>query len=212
MHENKRVRNRMRAERVIKGLQSRNMEGYYAETKEDALKIALDLIPEGCSLGWGGSVSIAEIGLKDAVCSGNYTVYNRDICKDPEEKRATELKIIGSDYFLTGTNGLSEDGELVNIDMVSNRVAAIAWGPRNVLIVVGMNKVEKTVEDAIARARNEAAPVNAQKYPLDTPCKKTGLCMNCKSKDTICCQFLITRYSSIPGRIKVLLVNEELGY
>ena len=212
MNENKAIRNKMLAEKVIKGLESRNMEGFYAETKEEALKIALDLIPEGSTVGWGGSVSVSEIGLKDAVCTGNYQVYNRDICKDPEEKRDTELKILGSDYFLCSTNAITEDGILVNIDGRGNRVAGIIWGPRNVIMIVGMNKVVKSLDDAWSRARNEAAPINAQRFPLQTPCKKTGSCADCKSPDTVCCQFVVTRYSKIPKRIKVILVNEDMGF
>lgn len=212
MDNNITIRNQMLAQKVIKGLESRNMTGYYAETKEEALKKALEIIPKGSSIGWGGSVSIAQIGLKDAVCNGEYTVYNRDVCDTPESKRETELKIFGSDYFLCSSNAITEDGILVNIDGNSNRVAAIAYGPLHVVMVVGMNKVAADVDSAISRARNIAAPINAQRFPLDTPCKKTGACANCKSKDSICCEFLITRFSRHTGRIHVILVNEELGY
>lgn len=212
MNEKITERNRKLAEKVLKGLESRNMEGHYAETREEALKIALELIPEGSSIGWGGSTSIAEIGLKDAVCSGNYTVYNRDACATPEEKRAVELQCMGSEYFLCSTNAMTEDGILVNIDGKGNRVAAITWGPENVLMIVGMNKVVKDLDVAWSRARNLAAPVNAQRFDIVTPCKRTGSCADCKSADTICCQCLVTRYSKIPKRIKVILVNDELGY
>ena len=212
MNENRVVRNRMLAEKVIKGLQSRNMEGFYAETKEDALKLALALIPAGASIGWGGSMSIEEIGLKKAVCEGDYVVYNRDICKNPEEKREVELKIFGCDYLLTSSNAITEDGILVNIDGNANRVAAIAYGPKHVIMIVGMNKIAKDEEAALYRARNEAATINAQRFPIETPCKKTGSCADCKSKDTICCQFLTTRFSKHTGRIKIILVNENLGF
>ena len=212
MNDNRVKRNKMLAEKVIKGLESRNMNGYYAETKEEALKLALELIPEGCEIGWGGSVSMQEIGLKDAVCNGNYVVYNRDICKSPEEKKKTELAVLDADWFICSSNAVSEDGVLVNIDGMCNRVAAIAWGPKNVLMIVGMNKVVKDVEMAVSRARNEAAPINAQRFNLNTPCCKTGACFDCKSPQTICCQFLITRFSRIPGRIKVILVNDDLGF
>lgn len=212
MDQNRIVRSRKLAEKVIKGLESRNMEGFYAETKGEALEIALGLIPEGSSVGWGGSVSIDEIGLKDAVCSGDYKVYDRDACGSPEEKKAAELAIMGSDYLLCSTNAISEDGILVNIDGRGNRVAGIIWGPEHVIMVVGMNKVVKNLEDAWSRARNEAAPINAQRFPIQTPCKKTGSCADCKSPDTICCQFVVTRYSKIPKRIKVILVNEDLGF
>lgn len=212
MDQNRAVRNRMLAEKVIKGLESRKMEGYYAETKEEALKKALELIPEGSSIGWGGSMSIQEIGLKDAVCSGNYTVYNRDAGKNPQEKKATELAIMGSDFLLCSTNAITEDGILVNIDGMGNRVAGIIWGPEHVLMIVGMNKVVRDLEAAWSRARNEAAPINAQRFPIQTPCKKTGACADCKSPDSVCCQFVVTRFSKIPGRIKVILVNDDLGF
>lgn len=212
MDVNIKTRNGMLAEKVIKGLESRNMCGYYTQTKEEALAKALELIPEGSTIGWGGSVSVNEIGLREAVMNGNYKVFNRDVCQSPEEKRETELKIFGCDYFLCSSNAITEDGILVNIDGNSNRVAAIAYGPKNVIMIVGMNKVAKDIDSAISRARNIAAPINAQRFPLDTPCKHNGSCANCKSKDTICCEFLITRYSRHSNRFHIILVNEELGF
>lgn len=212
MDQNRVKRNKLLSERIIKGLESRNMEGYYAETKEEALAKALEWIPNGSSISWGGSMSVNEIGLKQAVCEGDYTVYNRDTAEGPEGKREMELAAYDCDYFLTSANAITEDGVMVNIDGAANRVSAIASGPRNVLMIVGMNKVVKDVENAMSRARNEAAPINAQRFGLDTPCAKTGACFDCKSPDTICCQILITRYSKKPKRIKVILVNEELGF
>lgn len=204
-------RNGLRAEIVIKGLESRNMEGFYVKTKEEALELALSMIPEGSSVAWGGSASIEQIGLKDAVINGNYTVYNRDACIDPVEKREIEVKTFGADYYLCSSNAVTEDGILVNIDGNSNRVAAIAYGPSHVIMIVGMNKVAKDLDHAMYRARNEAATLNVQRFPIQTPCKVTGSCTDCKSKDTICCQFLTTRFSRHAGRIKVILVNENLG-
>lgn len=212
MNQNRAERNRKLSERVIKGLESRNMEGYYADTKEEALKKALELMPGGSSVGWGGSMSAQEIGLIDEVCAGKYTVYNRDAAKTPEEKRKTELAIFDADFLLASSNAITEDGVLVNVDGMGNRVAAITWGPRNVLLIVGMNKVVRSIEDAVSRVRNEAAPINAQRFDIDTPCKKSGACFDCKSADSICCQFLVTRFSKVPKRIKVILVNEDLGF
>lgn len=212
VQENRKIRNRRLAEKVIRGLQSRNMEGFYAETKEEALQLALKMIPAGSSVGWGGSASVEEIGLKKAVYEGDYVIYDRDRCKNPEEKRETELKIFGCDYFLASSNAVTEDGILVNIDGNSNRVAAIAYGPRHVIMIVGMNKIAPNEEAAWYRARNEAATINAQRFPIETPCKKTGACADCKTKDTICCQFLTTRFSKHTDRIKIILVNENLGF
>jgi hypothetical protein len=212
MNQNREKRNELLSKKVIQGLESRGMEGYYAKTKEEALAKALELIPEGSSMSWGGSMSIAEIGLKDVVCQGNYTVYNRDTAETPEEKRQMELAAYDADFFLTSTNAITEDGVLLNIDGFANRVSAIAHGPRCVLMIVGMNKVVKDIDSALLRARNEAAPINAQRFDIDTPCVKTGACFDCKSPQTICCQFLVTRYCRPQNRIKVILVNEELGF
>ena len=202
-------RNELLAQKVIKGLQSRNMSGYYAANREEALKIALELIPEGSTATMGGSVSAAEIGLVTALKEGNYNFIDRNEIAD---KRAAMLAAYDADFFLSSCNAITEDGVLVNIDGNSNRVSAIAQGPKKVLFIVGMNKVCSDVDAAMKRARNVAAPTNAQRFGLSTPCAKTGACMNCKSPDTICCQFLITRFSRHEGRIHVILVNDNLGF
>ena len=209
MNEMIKKRNALLSAKVIKGLESRNMTGYYAETKEEALKIALSLIPEGCSVTMGGAMSAHEIGLPQALAAGNYNFIDRDKIED---KRAAMLAAYDADYFLASANAMTEDGILVNIDGNANRVSAIAQGPKNVLFIIGMNKICIDVDSALKRARNVAAPINAQRFGLNTPCTKTGSCMNCKSPDTICCQFLITRYSKHPGRITVILVNDFLGF
>ncbi|WP_026652924.1 lactate utilization protein [Butyrivibrio proteoclasticus] len=209
MNENILKRNDLLAQKVIKGLESRNMTGYYAESKEEALKIALELIPEGSSVSMGGAMSAHEIGLVDAVKKGNYNFIDRDVAED---KRAAMLAGYDADVFLSSANAMTDDGVLVNIDGNSNRVSAIAQGPKKVVFIVGMNKVCSDVDHALKRARNVAAPINAQRFGLNTPCSKTGSCMNCKSPDTICCQFLITRFSRHKDRIHVILVNDNLGF
>ena len=209
MNENIIKRNELLAQKVIKGLASRNMTGYYAHDKEEALKIALGLIPEGGTVTMGGAMSAHEIGLVGELKKGNYDFIDRDACED---KRAAMLAAYDADVFLSSANAMTEDGIIVNIDGNSNRVSAIAQGPRKVLFIVGMNKICSDVDSAIKRARNVAATTNAQRFGIDTPCAKTGSCMNCKSPDTICCQFLITRFSKHPGRIEVILVNDNLGF
>ena len=209
MNENIVKRNSLLAEKVIKGLASRNMTGYYAPTKEEALAKALELIPEGSVVTMGGGMSVHEIGLSDALKSGNYDFIDRDAYED---KRQAALLAYDADFFLASCNAMTEDGVLVNIDGNSNRVSAIAFGPKKVLFIVSMNKVCDDVDGAMKRARSVAAPINAQRFGLDTPCSKTGSCYNCKSPDTICCQFLITRYSRHADRIHVILVGEDLGF
>ncbi|MBR5953448.1 MAG: lactate utilization protein [Pseudobutyrivibrio sp.] len=212
MNENITKRNQLLAQKVIKGLESRNMTGYYAATKEEALKIALDLIPETSSVTMGGAMSAREIGLVDALKNGNYNFIERENAETPEEKRAVTLKGYDADYFLSSANAITEDGVMVNIDGNSNRVSFIAHGPKHVIFIVGMNKVCDDIDGAMKRARNVAAPINAQRFGLTTPCAQTGSCMNCKSPDTICCQFLITRYSRHNDRMHVILVNDSLGF
>ena len=203
------MRNDLLAQKVIKGLKSRNMTGYYAKDKDEALKLALDLIPEGSTVTMGGAMSAHEIGLVKTLKEGNYNFIDRD---DYEDKRQAALFAYDADVFLSSTNAMTEDGILVNIDGNSNRVSAIAHGPKKVVMIVGMNKVCSDVDGALKRARNVAAPINAQRFGITTPCTQTGSCMNCKSADTICCNFLITRYSRHTDRIHVILVNESLGF
>ena len=202
-------RNELLAQTVIKGLQSRNMSGYYAASREEALQIALSLIPEGSTATMGGGVSVEEIGLVKALKEGNYNYIDRN---EAEDKRAAMLQAYDADVFLASANAITQDGILVNIDGNANRVSALAYGPKKVVLIVGMNKVCSDVDGAMKRARNVAATTNAQRFGLSTPCSKTGACMDCKSPDTICCQFLITRFSRHTGRIHVILVNDVLGF
>ena len=209
MNENIAKRNVLLAQKVIKGLASRNMTGNWAASREEALAVALSLVPEGASVTMGGCMSAVEIGLVDALKAGNYRFIDRDATVD---KRAAMLAAYDADVFLASANAITEDGVIVNIDGNSNRVSAIAQGPRKVVFIVGMNKVRPNLDSALDRARNVAAPINAQRFGLSTPCAKTGACADCKSPDTICCQILITRFSRHAGRIHVVLVNDALGF
>ena len=203
------MRNQKLAQYVIKGLKSRNMSGYYAQDKAEALKMALELIPENSSVTMGGCMSAREIGLVDALKNGPYNFIDRDSYTD---KRAAMLAAYDADVYLTSANAMTSDGIMVNIDGNSNRVSAIAQGPRKVIVIVGMNKVCDDLDSAMKRARNVAAPMNAQRFGLSTPCSVNGTCFDCKSPDTICCQFLITRFSRHSERIHVILVNDNLGF
>ncbi|MBQ6333266.1 MAG: lactate utilization protein [Clostridia bacterium] len=209
MDRNIEKRNELLAQKVIKGLQSRNMTGYYAKDREEAKRIALSLIPEGSSVTMGGALSAHEVGLVEAVKTDSFRFIDRAAYENPREAM---LAAYDADWFLSSANAMTEDGVLVNIDGNANRVSCIANGPKHVLFIVGMNKVCSDIDGAMKRARNVAAPINAQRFGLNTPCSKTGACMNCKSPDTICCQFLITRFSRHKDRIHVILVNDTLGF
>lgn len=201
-----------RGQILVKNLRSRHFDAYYCADKAAALEKALELIPKGASVGWGGAMSAQQIGLVDAVRSSDYAAIDRDKGTTPEERTAIQKKCLSADVFLTGANALSMDGEMVNIDGTGNRVAAIVYGPETVLVVAGMNKVEDTLEDAITRARTVAAPINKQRFPNMTPCEVTGTCADCKSEGCICNQILITRHCRPAGRIKFIIVGEELGF
>ena len=200
-----------RGQILVKNLQSRHFEAYYCENREQALEKALELIPEGASVGWGGTLSAAQIGLLDAVKKGGFQALDRDSCKTPEEKEQCAKASMFADVFLTGANGLSLDGQMVNIDGTGNRVAAIVYGPKSVIVIAGMNKVEDDLESAVRRARTVAAPMNQQRFQLPNPCTVTGTCADCKSPTCICNQMLITRNCRPAGRIKFILVGEDLG-
>lgn len=208
MNENMRKRNEILAQTVIKGLESRNMSGYYAADKEEAVKKELEVIGKGSTVAMGGCQSAHEIGLIQALEEGDYNYIDRSNMTPRESLMAA----YDADVFLSSANAMTNDGIMVNIDGNSNRVSCIAQGPKKVVFIVGMNKICSDLDEAIKRARNVAAPANAQRFDVKTPCKVTGKCADCKSPDTICCQFLITRYSRHEGRIHVILVNDTLGY
>ena len=201
-----------RGEILVKNLCSRHYDAYYCETKSDALAKALELIPKGATVGWGGAMSAKQIGLLDAVNAGDYNAIDRDKTSTPEERKKAMKSCLLADVFITGANALSLDGQMVNIDGVGNRVAAIVYGPESILVIAGMNKVMDTLEAAVIRARTIAAPMNKQRFPHQTPCEITGACGDCKSEGCICNQILITRNSKPAGRIKVILVGEDLGF
>lgn len=200
-----------RGELLVKNLKSRHFDACFCADKASALEKALEWIPAGSSVGWGGAMSAQQIGLLDAVLKGNYQAIDRNRGTTPEERRNLELDCLRADYFITGANAMSIDGQMVNIDGAGNRVAAIVYGPKNILVVVGMNKVEDSLEAAVNRARTIAAPQNQQRFNLQTPCNVTGTCADCKSLQCICNQILITRHCRPEGRIRFIVVGEDLG-
>jgi len=200
------------AKGIIDKLALRGMEGYYAESKEDALTLISSMIPEGATIANGGSETLKEVGVFKLIQSGNYEFHDRMMAKTPEEKKEMNAKLINSDYFLMSTNAITLDGVLVNIDGLGNRVSYLIYGPENVIVVAGMNKVSTDVESALKRVRNIASPPNALRLSCNTPCAKVGHCTDCLSTDCICCEVVVTRKSRIKNRIKVILVGEELGF
>lgn len=201
-----------RGELLVKNLKKRHFDAVYCDTKEEALKQALSWIPEGSTVGWGGATSAQQIGLMAALNAGNYKTLDRDKCNTVEEREKVAKQCLTANVFITGANALSMDGEMVNIDGNGNRVAAVIYGPDSVVVIAGMNKVTDDLESAITRARTVAAPINQQRFGLKNPCTVTGTCADCKSETCICNHIVVTRHCRPVGRIKFILVGEELGF
>lgn len=197
---------------VIRGLEKRGMEGYYFETSKDAVEKIMSMLPEHSSVSWGGSATLDASGMMKALKSGNLDLIDRGSAGSPQEKKVLERKAFCADYYFMSTNAITADGELVNVDGNGNRVSALIYGPDHVMILAGMNKIAADAETAVKRIHTEAAPPNAMRLNLHTPCSQTGVCKNCLSPDCICAHTVITRFNRIPGRIKVFLIGEVLGF
>ena len=205
-------RNERLSQTIIKHLQRRHIQGYYCPTAEEAAKKVSELIEDGSSVTWGGTMTVRDMHIPDMLKSrGTLEVLDRDQAETPEEKQAIYLRAFTADVYLTSANAISEDGVIVNIDGNGNRVAAITWGPKKVIFVIGINKVVQTVEAALSRARGTASPINAARFDIKTPCQADGVCHNCNSPESICNYVHFLR-NSPKGRHIVVLVGESLGY
>lgn len=198
--------------KVAEALNKRYFEAYYCSDRAEALEKILELIPQDHVVSWGGAVTVDELGVKEALRQRGQAVIDRDTAKDAQERQQMLKQALTCDTFLMGSNAISADGQLVNIDGTGNRVAALCFGPTQVVVVAGMNKVAGDLDGAMRRAREVAAPMNAQRFPLKTPCVANGLCGDCKGPDSICAQIVTTRLCKPAGRIKVVLVGEDLGF
>ena len=208
----KEIRNSRLAQRIINNLARRNMQAFYCSTSQEAVGKVLELIPAGSSVTWGGSMTIRDIGIPDALRQkGCYEVLDRDLVEGDEAKVQMYVRAFTTDVYLSSANAISEDGVIVNIDGNGNRVAAITWGPKKVIFVIGLNKVAQTVEAALARARSTASPINAARFDIKTPCQTDGVCHNCNSSESICNYVHFLR-NSPRGKHTVILVGEDLGY
>ena len=198
--------------KVAEALNKRYFEAYYCSGRAEALEKILELIPQGHVVSWGGATTVDALGVKDALRQRGQAVIDRDTAKDAQERQEMLKKALTCDTFLMGSNAVSADGQLVNIDGTGNRVAALCFGPSQVIVVAGMNKVAGDLDGAMRRAREVAAPINAQRFQLKTPCSVNGLCADCKGPDSICAQIVTTRLCKPAGRIKVILVGEDLAF
>lgn len=205
-------RNRLLARKMIANLKKRHFDAYYCETEDEVLNKVKEIIPEGSTITWGGSMTIRDLGITTTLKNGPYKVYDRDDVSSPEDKLAIYRQAFDCDYYLSSANAITEDGVVINIDGNGNRVAAITWGPRRVILVVGMNKVCQDVASAMSRARSTAAPINATRFDINTPCLTDGVCHNCNSPQSICNYIHVMRNSHPAGRHIVILVGRNVGY
>lgn len=202
-----------RVERVIKNLEKNNMKGYYVKDENEALKKIKEILKEGSTVTIGGSKSLFEVGAIELLREEKYKFldrYKEGITNEERGKIYRDAFFV--DTYLCSTNAITESGELYNIDGNGNRVAAMIFGPKEVIIIAGINKVVKNMEEAENRLKNIAAPANAKRFNLDTPCAKVGYCMDCNSNSRICSSYTILKKQKEKGRIKVIIVNKNLGY
>ena len=205
-------RNELLAKTIIKNLQRRHIEGFYCPSGEEAVKKVSELIADGSTVTWGGTMTVRDLGIPEHLKSrGTLEIIDRDLAETLEERQAMYLRAFSADVYLSSANAISEDGVIVNIDGAGNRVAAITWGPKKVIFVIGLNKVTQTVEAALSRARGTASPINSARFDIKTPCKADGVCHNCNSQECICNYVHFLR-NSPKGRHTVILVGENLGY
>ncbi len=204
-------RNKKLGKKVCEALNKRFFESYFVPAKEDIIPKVLELIPPEASVSWGGSMTVDGLGIKEVLKEKGYTLIDRDTASNPDERRELMIKALSADTFLMSANAITEKGELFNIDGAGNRVAALCYGPKNVIVIAGINKVVRDMEEAYKKVRTFTAPLNAQRFCKTTPCSVTGECGDCINIESICAQFVETRISRPKGRIKVILAGENLG-
>lgn len=207
----KKNRERLVAEKTVKGLRERNFDAYFVDNSKEAAELALSLIGETETVSFGGSLTMDSIQIIEKLYERGNNIIDRRKAKDREESQELMRRGLLCDTFITGTNAISVDGVLVNVDGTGNRVAAMTFGPRSVIVLAGVNKICPDRESAYKRARQVAAPTNTQRFDIDTPCKRDGVCHDCKSDTCICSYIVETRMCKPKGRIKVILIGEELG-
>lgn len=197
---------------VLQSLIKNRFEALYVSSREEAREKILAMIPTGASVGYGGSLTLDELGIKDVLKKGNYQFIDRGRSEtSAEELFKLRRESLLSDVFLCSTNALTKDGKLVNIDGIGNRLAALTFGPKKVIVVAGLNKVVADVEEGLKRIRNSVAPLHARRRGWKVPCANTGYCMDCRSADRICGTITITEFQREKGRLTVILVGESLG-
>jgi len=197
---------------VIKNFKSRNIDVTFFETLEEAKDRIFELIPVDCSVGVGNSKTLKEINISKLLKERGNLLFDKTLAESKEESNQIKKKSLLSDWYITGTNAISKEGHVVNIDHSGNRVAAMIYGPDNVIIVVGKNKICETLDDAIQRVRNISVPLNAKRAGYNPPCLKLKKCVDCKTDERVCFNLVIIEGQFVKDRMKLFIVNEELGF
>lgn len=211
-------------ENVIKNLERNNMKPYYCETSAEAFEIVKSLLPKGCTVSHGGTVTLAQTGISELLSSGDYNYLDRSKCNTQEETELLYRQCFSADLYVTSSNAITEKGELYNVDGNSNRIACIAYGPKSVVVIAGVNKIVADIDEAVARVKKVCAPLNTDRLNIDTYCRLKGHCVSldtedeplmcdgCNTDSRICCNYLVSARQRHKDRIKVIIVNENLGY
>ena len=205
--------------KTAEALNKRHFEAYYCSTAAEAVEKVLELTPKTDVVSWGGAMTVDELGIKQRMAQEGYTLLDRDTAQTPEEKQAIMRQALTCGTFLMSSNAISKDGQLVNIDGNGNRVAAMLFGPKKVLVFAGCNKIVRDIDDAAKRVKSCATPANAMRLNLDTPCTHGAcpgtdgeLCAGCRSENRICAMYTVLARQRVKGRIHVILIGEEVGY
>lgn len=205
--------NECRINRTIEALKKNNMNGYLAKDKDEIINIIEDIVEEGAVVSCGGSMSLFEVGIIDYLRKGRYNLLDRyEEGLTREEITKVFRESFSADAYFVSSNAITEKGELYNVDGNGNRVAAMLFGPKKVVVIVGVNKIVADIDEAIKRNREISAPANAKRLNRDTPCAKVGYCMDCKSSHRICNEYTIIKRQGDKDRIHVIFLNKELGY
>lgn len=199
--------------RTMENLEKNNIESYFVEDNTALIEKISELVKDGDTVSVGGSMTLFETGVIEFLRNGKFNFLDRYAeGLNGDDIKDIFRKTFSADAYFVSSNAVTEEGELYNVDGNGNRVAAMIYGPDNVIVIAGKNKIVRDVEEAIARNREYAAPANAKRLNRETPCAKVGYCMDCSSKDRICNDYVLIRRQGQKGRIKVIIVGKELGY
>ncbi|MHB1394287.1 MAG: lactate utilization protein [Clostridia bacterium] len=199
-------------QRLISNLELRNIDAYYFENIQQACDKVVEMIPLDSTVGIGNSQTLIKMNISKILSERGNVVFDKTMAKSKEEITLQKRKSLLADWYITGTNAISAEGHLVNIDHSGNRVAAMLYGPEKVIVVIGTNKIVNTLDEAVKRVRNISAPANAKRAGLNPPCVELGKCVDCQSTERACYNFVVIEGQAVKGRMTVFIVNESLGF